>query len=249
MYEELNKYVTGEKKLIFFNTFKASRIVEQIGIEEMRKLGLSESEYKLYCIVKDNVGYESDNLGEHIFKDGKAILKLNKILIDGLSNIATEDDVKNYDAKDRDRFTRIDLFFILFHELEHVRQSIMYMTNTVDNSDLYKDAYLDIYFNKIKNDNGYYSDNYKVTTNEVLANIRGVERTIEYFDKYNIELTKEELEILKLKMNKYQELLKNKERINPIDGRAYNLDDLYNIAVQDQTNKVDNLMERTGRKY
>ena len=90
---------------------------------------------------------------------------------------------------------------------------------------------------------------YKVTTNEVLANIRGVERTIEYFDKYNIELTKEELEILKLKMNKYQELLKNKERINPIDGRAYNLDDLYNIAVQDQTNKVDNLMERTGRKY
>ena len=211
MYEELNKYVTGEKKLIFFNTFKASRIVERIGIEEMKKLGLSESEYKLYCIVKDNVGYESDNLGEHIFKDGKAILKLNKILIDGLSNIATEDDVKNYDAKDREKFTRIDLFFILFHELEHVRQSIMYMTNTVDNPDLYKDAYLDIYFNKIKNDNGYYSDNYKVTTNEVLANIRGVERTIEYFDKYNIELTKEQLEILKLKMNKYQELLSNKE--------------------------------------
>ena len=249
MYEELNKYIIGEKKLIFFNTSKASRIVEEIAKEELRQIGFKEPEYKLYCVVRDQRGYDTNNLGVQILNGNKVIININKRLIDGLDEVATEEDVEKVDVEDRDRYTRMDLFLILFHELEHARQSMMYLTNTVDNEQLYKDAFLKLYFGKLDSEYDYYADNYKVDSEEVLANIKGVERTMEYFSKYGIELTKEELQILKHKMNKYQQALSDTQRKSPIDGKMYDLDYLYKTAMEDQVNRIDDLSNTTGRKY
>ena len=135
------------------------------------------------------------------------------------------------------------------HELEHAHQSMMYLTNTVDDENLHKDALLRIYFNKLNKEYDYYADNYKVDSEEVLANIKAVEKTIEYFSKYNIELTKEELEILKHKMDKYQQALNNTQRKNPVDGKMYDLDYLYKCAMEDTINRVDNLNDTDSRKY
>ena len=47
MYEELNKYVTGEKKLGLLNIYKASRAVEEIAKEEIGRIGFVEPQYKI----------------------------------------------------------------------------------------------------------------------------------------------------------------------------------------------------------
>lgn len=249
MYEELNKYVTGEKKLGLLNIYKASRAVEEIAKEEIGRIGFVEPQYKIVCVVRDQRGYDANRLGVQLLEGNKIVMTINKRLIDGLDVKATEEDVEKVDIEDRDRYTRIDLFLILFHELEHAHQSMMYLTNTVDDENLHKDALLRIYFNKLNKEYDYYADNYKVDSEEVLANIKAVEKTIEYFFKYNIGLTKEELEILKHKMDKYQQALNNTQRKNPVDGKMYDLDYLYKCAMEDTINKVDNLNDTDSRKY
>lgn len=248
MYEELNKYVKGEKKLNILNMYRVCRMIESLVLNEIRNMGFSEPEYKLYCVIKDNKGYDIDTFGEQILKNKKIIININKRLVDDIDTVATREDVEKYDDENRDRFTRLDLFLVLFHELEHVHQAKMYETNTIDNMNLYKDKVLSMYFEHLKGDNSYYSDNYKATSEEVIANIRSIEKTVKYFAKYGIELTKEELEILKHRMNKNISLLNNKQRINPMDGKKYDLDYLYNTVLQDQTYEIDNLSESQIRK-
>jgi hypothetical protein len=248
MYEELNKYVRGEKKINLFSSYKIMSMVQHFILDEIRNMGFSEPQYKLHCVIKDNRGYDTDTLGEKILKDKKIIININRRLIDDLDTMATSKDVEEFDKENKEHFTRIDLFLVMFHELEHVHQAKMYETNTVDNMILYKDKVLSMYFNHIKDDDAYYSENYKVTSEEVLANIKAIEKTIKYFTKNNIEFTKKELEILKLKMNKYKTLLNNKQRKNPIDGKMYDLDYLYNMVLQDQTYEIGNLLEEKKRR-
>lgn len=238
-YKELNKFVRGEKRINIFNFNKLCKAIENIVVSEIRSIGFKEPEYKLYCVIKENRGYDIDTLGEQIYNSKRVIININTKLLDGLEQIAT----KNIEEEKLkvDNFNRLDLFLIMFHELEHVRQAKMYETNTIDNMDLYKDKALSIYFNHLKNDNGYYVDNYKVTTEEVLANIKGIERTINYFNENNIKLTEEELEILKSKMDKCKKTLSNKERINPIDSKKYNIDELYNMILEDKMYEIKTL--------
>lgn len=245
-YEELNKFVKGKKRINFFNFNKLCKAIENIVIDEIRKIGFTEPEYKLYCVIKDNRGYEIDTLGEQIYNSKRVIVNVNTKLLDGLEKIATTN-TENEKSK-VDNFSRIDLFLIIFHELEHVRQAKMYQTNTVDNMDLYKDKVLSIYFNHLKDDNGYYAENYKVTTEEVFANIKGIERTIDYFNQNNIEFTKVELEILKSKMDKYKKLLTDRERINPINNKKYNIDELYNMVLKDDTYEFASLLNNNIKR-
>ena len=248
MNEELLEYIRGDKNLNIFRHYKACRMIEKFVMDEIRKIGFCEPEYKLFCVVRDNVGYDIDTMGTQILEDRKAGVVVNKRLVDGMQTLATEEDVKNYDVEDKENFNRIDLFIVIFHELEHVRQAKMYETNTIDNTYLYKDRLLSMYFEEITGKRRYYYDNYKTISEETLANIKAIESTIKFFSKYNIEFTKEELEILKLRMEKYKTRLTNTQRVNPIDGKTYDLDTLYNLALQDQAHKIEDFSEKSNKR-
>ena len=245
MNEELNNYVKGNKRINIFNMIKVCKLVENMAIDEIRKIGFSEPMYKIYCCIRDFRGYDIETMGDQLFRNKKIIVNLNKKLIDAIGDKATLKDVENLDDINRN-FTRIDLFLILFHELEHVRQSKMFETGNVNNTDLYKDRLLRLYFEHFGED--YYAVNYKVTSEEVLANIKAVQKTIDYFNNNGIDFNKYELEILKRKMDSLHALLNNKERINPIDGKVYNLDYLYEMALNDERYRVESLTEGKSRK-
>ena len=245
MNEELNNYVKGNKRINIFNMIKVCKLVENMAIDEIRKIGFSEPMYKIYCVIRDFRGYDIEKMGDQLFRNKKIIVNLNKKLIDAIGDKATLKDVENLDDINR-TFTRIDLFLILFHELEHVRQSKMFETGNVNNTDLYKDRLLRLYFEHFGED--YYAVNYKVTSEEVLANIKAVQKTIDYFNNNGIDFNKYELEILKRKMDSLHALLNNKERINPIDGKVYNLDYLYEMALNDERYRVESLTEGKSRK-
>ena len=245
MNEELNNYVKGNKRINIFNMIKVCKLVENMAIDEIRKIGFSEPMYKIYCVIRDFRGYDIETMGDQLFRNKKIIVNLNKKLIDAIGDKATLKDVENLDDINR-TFTRIDLFLILFHELEHVRQAKMFETGNVNNTDLYKDRLLRLYFEHFGED--YYAVNYKVTSEEVLANIKAVQKTIDYFNNNGIDFNKYELEILKRKMDSLHALLNNKERINPIDGKVYNLDYLYEMALNDERYRVKSLTEGKSRK-
>ena len=110
MYEELNKYVRGEKKINLFSSYKIMSMVQHFILDEIRNMGFSEPKYKLHCVIKDNRGYDTDTLGEKILKDKKIIININRRLIDDLDTMATSKDVEEFDKENKEHFTRIDLF-------------------------------------------------------------------------------------------------------------------------------------------
>ena len=57
MNEELNNYVKGNKRINIFNMIKVCKLVENMAIDEIRKIGFSEPMYKIYCCRRDFRGY------------------------------------------------------------------------------------------------------------------------------------------------------------------------------------------------
>ena len=49
-------------------------------------------------------------------------------------------------------------------------------------------------------------------------------------------------------MDEYKKLLNNRKRINPIDGKKYDIDELYNKVLEDQTYQVSTLLDGTNRR-
>ena len=90
MYEEINKYVRGEKKINIFSSYKIMSMVEHFMLDEIRNMGFSEPQYTLHCVVRDKKGYDTSVLGEGIvFSNGTISRTLSRSLINGLDVMAT----------------------------------------------------------------------------------------------------------------------------------------------------------------
>ena len=194
--------------------------------KKIREIGFIDSEYKINVVFKDFHGYDKNISGSKNSIDynpnvsnKNVTITINNRLIDAFLFNGDED------------YKRLDLFITIFHELYHLKIEKMFIDNKCNNDDLYKDTMLRKYFeDKLKNDN-YYFLNYKYFSEEILCNIHGISETIKFLNENNLTLSNEELNYLKEKYDLYLSDLMNKNRINPIDNKVYNLDELYESLI------------------
>ena len=235
---ELKEYIENKKRINIFTIGKLRKLVEIFVENEVRSLGICKEEWNVKCLVRNFHGYDIDTFGRIINTERDTIILINERLVDAIRILPSEIKLPN----SIEEAYRINLFLTIYHEIEHLYQAYTLKNGIIINEKLYKDEIIQDYFKKRYE--SYYGVNYNVFTSEVLANLSAVNKTLEFFRINNIKLTDVELGILKLKRDINKKYLEDNTRINPVDKKRYNIDELYQMILENKIEEKQSLLSK-----